>query len=223
VRVALVIDDLGRDFEPLAALARLAVPVTYAVLPFEPRTREVAARLEASGAEVLCHLPMESEGEGAAEPRTLRLAMSDAALAAATAAALDEVPGAVGLNNHQGSLLTTDRRAMRIVLGVAAERQLYFLDSRTTPASVAFAVARELDVRAAERQIFLDDVPTVEAVRREFARLLEVAATRGAAIAIGHPHPATLAALAEEVPRAKASGIEFVPVSALLSSADSGG
>jgi polysaccharide deacetylase 2 family uncharacterized protein YibQ len=105
---------------------------------------------------------------------------------------------------------------MRLVLGVAAQRGLFFLDSRTTPESVAFATARELGVPALERQVFLDDDLAPEAIRAEFARLLALADDRGEAIAIGHPHPATLAILGEEVPRAKAAGIRFVSLRELL-------
>ena len=215
-RVAIVVDDLGRSREPLAALERLGVPITCAVLPYEAESRAVAKELAGRRAEFVLHLPMESESGEKQEPHTLLGRQSERELAAATAAALAELPGVAGLNNHQGSLLTADRRAMRAVLGEVRRRGLYFLDSRTSAESVAFAVARELEVPAAQRQVFLDDDLEREAIRGEFARLLRLAEERGGAIAIGHPHPTTLAVLAEEVPRARAAGFRFVSVSALL-------
>jgi hypothetical protein len=142
--------------------------------------------------------------------------MAPAELARATREALDAVPGAVGVNNHMGSRLSADRASMAAILGVIGERGLYFLDSRTSAESVAFAAARELDIPAAERQVFLDPDPRAEAVRYQFRRLLAAARERGAAIAIGHPHPATLAVLEEEVPLALEHGYRFVPVSYLL-------
>lgn len=214
--VALVIDDLGRSLGDLDALGALGVPVSHAVLPFESRTAEVASALAARGAEVLVHLPMEAAGGADPGPGTLRATMSGSELAAATRRALEAVPGAVGVNNHMGSVLSADERAMRAVLGVVAERDLFFLDSRTSPQTVAYRTAADLGIPAAERQVFLDPDPRPEAVRAQFHRLLGLARERGAAIAIGHPLPATLDVLADEVPRARALGYRFVPVSYLL-------
>ena len=126
------------------------------------------------------------------------------------------MPGAIGVNNHMGSQLSSDRSAMTAILGEIRREGRYFLDSRTTAASVGFEVARELGIPAANRDLFLDDDPGRKAIAAAFARLLETARERGAAIAIAHPRPATLEVLADEIPRAVAAGFEFVPVSYLL-------
>jgi len=215
-RVALVIDDLGRSLEELDDLHRLGVPITYAVLPFESQTPEVVAALRRRHDEILCHLPMEPRSGGNPGPGALRAGMSPEQLRQSTLAAIAAVPGAVGVNNHMGSALSADPGSMSTILGVLAERGLYFLDSRTSAQSVGFRVATSLGVPAAERQVFLDDDPHPAAVAAEFQHLLELARTRGGAIAIGHPHAATLATLAAEVPRAQALGYRFVQVSALL-------
>lgn len=215
-RVALVIDDLGRDVGDVERLERLGVPLTYAVLPFESRTADVVAALRRRGAEFLLHLPMEPSNGADPGPGALRRTMRPAELARATRRALEAVPGAAGVNNHMGSGLSSERPAMDAVLTVIGSRGLYFLDSRTSAESVAYAAARALDVPAAERQVFLDPDPRPEAVRYQFRRLLEAARERGAAIAIGHPHPDTVAVLEEEVPLAVGRGYRFVPVSYLL-------
>src|SRR5262249_55548214 len=142
--------------------------------------------------------------------------MDEETLRAATAAALAAVPGAVGANNHMGSRLSASDRSMRVVLGVLADRKLFFLDSRTSPESVGYRLATELGVPAAARQVFLDGDQRTEIIHEQFERLLGIAREKGAAIAIGHPHASTLATLAVEVPQAKAAGYRFVPVSALL-------
>jgi polysaccharide deacetylase 2 family uncharacterized protein YibQ len=216
VRLALVIDDLGRNLLELDALTKLGVPLSYAVLPYEAETPQVVESLRRRGVEILCHLPMEPQGGNDPGPGALREAMSDAELERSTKAALAAVPGAVGVNNHMGSRLSTDERAMRAVLGVLAARDLFFLDSRTSPQSVGYRVATALGLPAAERQVFLDPDPSHEAIRTQFARFLDLARRRGSAVAIGHPLPETLAVLAEEVPRAQAAGYQFVPVSYLL-------
>jgi hypothetical protein len=220
-RIALVIDDLGRSLEDVDTLERLGVPLTYAVLPFEDHTGEVVAALRRHGEEVLCHLPMEPLHGQDPGPGALRLGMSAEQLRTSTAAALEAVPGAAGVNNHMGSGLSADEPSMETILGVLAGRGLFFLDSRTSAQSVGYRVALRLGVPAAERQVFLDTDESPAAIREQFARLLEVARSRGAAVAIGHPHPQTLAVLESEVPRAKALGYEFVPVSYLLDRPDS--
>jgi uncharacterized protein len=216
VRVALVIDDLGGSVDELPPLEGLGVPITYAVLPFQEQTPQVVAELRQRGAEILLHLPMEPKNGEDPGPGALLRGMSDEELREKTLAALAAVPGAVGVNNHMGSGLSAEREPMKTILGVLAERGLFFLDSRTSAESVGYKVARELGVPAAERQVFLDGEPTPEAIAAQFQRLLGLARLHGAAIAIGHPHPETLAALEREVPKAKAEGYEFVPVSYLL-------
>ncbi|HSS51250.1 MAG TPA: divergent polysaccharide deacetylase family protein [Thermoanaerobaculia bacterium] len=215
-RVALVIDDLGRSVDDLRLLAALGVPVTYAVLPFETETPAVVAELRRRHAEILLHLPMEPKNGENPGPGALLERMTDDELRQKTIAALRAVPGAVGVNNHMGSLLSSEEGPMNTVLGVIGERRLFFLDSRTSAGSVGYKVATGLGIPAAERQIFLDGDPAPEAIRVQFERLLELARAHGAAIAIGHPHPATLAVLVSEVPKAKAAGYDFVPVSYLL-------
>ncbi len=218
-RVALVIDDLGHDVADLRPLEALGVPITYSVLPFEPQTPEVVAELRRRKAEILLHLPMEPRNGENPGPGALLQGMSDGELRQRTEAALKAVPGAVGVNNHMGSLLSSEEGPMNTVLGVLVERNLFFLDSRTSADSVGYKVALGLGVPAAERQVFLDGEATPEAIHTQFQRLLNLARTKGSAIAIGHPHPETLAALTREVPKAKADGFEFVPVSYLLTRA----
>ena len=215
-RIALVIDDLGRSVQDVRRLSRLGVPVTYAVLPFETLTPEVVAEVRRLGGELVLHLPMEGRDGANPGPGALRVGMPAGELVAATRAALEAVPGAVGVNNHMGSVLSADASSMRAVLREIAGDGVYFLDSRTTAESVAYPAARELGIAAAERDVFLDGELTEEAVREQFRRLLDVARDEGSGIAIGHPHEVTLGVLEEEVPRAEAAGFRFVEVSALL-------
>jgi len=215
-RVALVIDDLGRSVDDLVPLEKLGVPITYSVLPFQENTAAVAAQLRSRREEILLHLPMQAKNGENPGPGALRLGMTDDQLRTGTLAALQAVPGAVGVNNHMGSGLSVDARAMSAILRVLSSRGLFFLDSRTSPESVGYRTAMALGVPAAERQVFLDSDPGPAAVHEQFQRLLDLARARGAAVAIGHPHPDTLAVLTDEVPRARSQGYDFVPVSFLL-------
>ncbi|MCB1033484.1 MAG: divergent polysaccharide deacetylase family protein, partial [Acidobacteria bacterium] len=217
-RISLVIDDLGRSVEEVRHLEDLGVAISYAVLPFESQTPQVVDELRHRGREILCHLPMEPRSAANPGPGALKTSMSPRELGRRTREALAAVPGAIGVNNHMGSSLTEDRARMASILEELKERRLFFLDSRTSAQSVGYEVAQELGVPSAERQVFLDRDPSPEAIREQFERLLALARKRGAAIAIGHPYPSTLAALAELIPASRAQGYEFVPVSFLLES-----
>ena len=213
-----MIDDLGNDAAAVERIARWPYAVTGAVLPELPGSAAAARRLARSGKEVLLHLPMEPKGfpEVRPGPGAVLRSQSEEEIVRTLAGDLDTVPGAIGVNNHMGSALTTDRDAMDAVMTALRERGLYFVDSRTSADSTGFAVAREMGMPAAERQVFLDDDPEPAAIREEFSRLRDLAASRGAAIAIAHPRATTLEVLREEVPRALADGYVFVPVSFLL-------
>lgn len=214
-RIALVIDDLGRSLGELDTLGALGIPLSYAVLPFESRTPEVVAELHKRGVEVLCHLPMEAKGGANPGPGALLSNMSRDQLAAATRQALAAVPGAIGVNNHMGSSLSSRRESITPVLEVIAEQGLYYLDSRTTADTVAYHVARQLGITAGERQVFLDTSRDPKLIREQLQRLLDLAERHGQAIAIAHPYPETLEILANEVPRIR-ERFELVRVSALL-------
>ena len=129
---------------------------------------------------------------------------------------LESVPGAVGVSNHMGSAATADARVMRSVARVLARRGLFFLDSRTTGATVAREAARRERVPSVSRRVFLDDVATEAAVTRSFDELVTHARAEGSAVALGHPYPATLAVLERELPKLAQRGVRLVPVGDLV-------
>ena len=216
-RIAIVIDDLGNDREALERIARWPFPVAGAVLPGLPDSSDAARRLAASGKEVLLHLPMEPDGYPRVRPGpgVVLRTDSDEKIAQTVAEDLDSVPGAVGVNNHMGSAATADARVMRAVVRVLSERRLFLLDSRTTEATVARRIADEAALPAVSRRVFLDAVESPEAVDRAFRDLLRKARTDGPALAIGHPHPATLALLERELPLLAGKHVELVTVGSL--------
>jgi polysaccharide deacetylase 2 family uncharacterized protein YibQ len=129
---------------------------------------------------------------------------------------LATVPGAIGVNNHMGSLATADVRVMRAVARVLSRRGLFFLDSRTTDATVAEKTAEEASVRSASRRVFLDDVATEASVRAQLDELVRHALQEGDAIAIGHPYPVTLFVLEKDLPGLAGRGVKVVRVSELV-------
>jgi len=213
--IVLIIDDLGFEGQPLERLMDLDPNVNYAILPNGTHATQFADRLNARGFEILCHLPMEPKGRETPGRNAILTSMSDEEIARATRENIQAIPHARGVNNHMGSLATSDRRVMESVLRAIPEG-MYFIDSRTSGGSVAGEVARAMNVRTATRHVFLDDVATVAAVRRQLGNLAEAAERRGVAVGIAHPYPVTLRVLAEELPELRARGFRFVRASEVV-------
>jgi hypothetical protein len=216
-RLAIILDDLGYERAAADSLLALPFPLTVSVIPHLPLSAEVAEEAYRRGDQVLLHLPMESESnEVKHEEIELRVGMDARQVETTLEGMLETVPHASGVNNHQGSRATADPPLMQALMPALLERGLFFIDSRTTSATVAYEIAERSGVRAASRKVFLDDTPTQEAILAQLNLAARDAVRDGSAIAIGHPHPATIAALAENVPRLEARGIHLVFVSDLV-------
>jgi uncharacterized protein len=216
-RLAIILDDLGTDRAAADAIFSMGYALTVSVLPNRPHSVDIAEEARRRGYQVMLHLPMQSLGNGRAESEELRPGMRAEDVSALVSQFLQAVPGVAGVNNHQGSQSTADAMLMSELMPVLRERNLFYIDSRTTAATVAYDAARKAGVRAGFRNVpFLDDVEEVGAVRKQLLVALRGAHEKGEAIAIGHPHRATLAALHEILPQAKAQGIQLVFASDLV-------
>jgi len=129
---------------------------------------------------------------------------------------LGRFDGFVGINNHMGSRFTADAQSMTPVIEELRARGLVFLDSRTSPASAGIRLAVAYGVPHAARDIFLDDDQASSAVAKQLASLEQTARQHGSAIAIGHPHDQTIAALKLWLPQLGEKGLALVPVSAVV-------
>ena len=216
-RLAIIIDDLGYDRPAADAVLALGFPLTVSVLPHLPLSSELAEEARRRGDQVMLHLPMESEADGAKpEDIELRVGMSAAQVDATLAGMLETVPYAAGVNNHQGSRATADPALMQALMPALRQRGLFFVDSRTDAKTVAYDMAERAGVPAASRKVFLDDTPSREAILKQLNLAERDAQRDGFTIAIGHPRPATIAALAEGVPQLEARGVHLVFASELV-------
>ena len=213
-KIVLILDDVGFDRQPIAEAIRIDPNLNFSVLPNAPHAVEVATLLHHKGFEVLCHLPMEPEHYPRVSPGSgaVLTSMSDDQIARTTLTNVEGVPFARGVNNHMGSRATADRRVMNAVLGALPE-DMYFIDSRTTPGSVAAVVAREMSIRAASRNVFLDDIETDSAVRHQLRDLARESEERGVAIGIGHMYPVTIRVLTAEIPELRREGFKLIRAS----------
>ena len=216
-RVAVIFDDAGYSLRTAREVIALPRPVTISVLPGLPFSAPVAEEASSRGVQVILHLPVQPDNAALdLGPGGITVDMTDEAIARTVASDFAAVPGAVGANNHMGSRGTADSRVMRAILGVVKARRLFFVDSLTSPRSVAADTARAMSVPTAVRAVFLDNQDDDMYVRAQFHALIRVAQTRGQAIAIGHVGKVTARVLREMLPEFDEAGIRFVPVSALV-------
>lgn len=215
-RLAVVIDDCGSDMDVLAAYNAVPVDLTYAVMPFKAHTIDSAESGYNAGRKIIVHLPMEPLNVPSSEEIFLSSDMGDSKITATTNELIDQVPYAVGINNHQGSKATADGRLMKDVMSVLKKRGLVFLDSRTSTESVGAQTAAAMGVPTTRNNLFLDNDPSVPAVKERLRQAARIAKKNGSAVAIGHCKAGTMRALRDMAAEMIDDGIDFVFVTDLM-------
>ncbi len=215
-RLAIVIDDMGEDVALARELAKLGVPIAFSIWPDSGHREEVLKIAKAAGREILIHLPMQPKGypKVAPGPHALLVTMTADEIKQGVHRAVKRVHGAIGLNNHMGSEFTESHFGMRAALAAMHEDGLFFLDSRTSAASVAATESKKLGLRTHQRDVFLDNDQNVPAILKQLRKAETTARERGHAIAIGHPHKETVAALRQWL-KEKDAAVQVVTVTSL--------
>ena len=211
-----VFDDGGQNLNHLDAFLNLPFPITVAVLPRLAYSKESAKKIRASGNELMLHQPMQAinksvnPGPGAITPE-----MDEDQIIATLFTNINEIGPVAGINNHEGSAITADAEKMEIVLKVASENGIFFLDSRTNVETKVPYVAGEMGYTYYERNIFLDNTKTKENALAELKKGLTIANKNGSVIMIGHVWSADFlpAFLKEIYPELKEKGYTFSVVS----------
>jgi hypothetical protein len=216
--IAIIIDDLGNQRQSGKRVIELPGPVVCAVMPHTAHANYLAEAAHAAGKEVMLHLPMQSvEMERFAGPGEINLDADQRDVRRILSSDLQDVPHAVGVNNHMGSLITRHPGHMEWLMDELSRRGgLYFIDSYTTAASIAYQMAVEKGVPAARRNVFLDNEMSTTNIAKEFERLKSEAMEQGFAIGIGHPYPVTLDYLEKALPLLAEQGFRLVPVSTIV-------
>jgi len=213
-QVAIVIDDMGYRYTDKNALS-LPGNVTYAILPHTTYGKKLALKAQEQHNDVLIHVPMEANNRKFLGPGALTSAMNEEEIQKSLANSFAEIPFAIGINNHMGSYLTKLYKPMTWTMSFLKERQLFFLDSVTSPESTALQAARDVGVPVRARHIFLDNQLTDDYINQQFMQLIRYAQKKQTAIAIAHPHPETIKMLTKLIPTLKHHNIELVPLSNL--------
>ena len=220
--IVLIIDDFGNHNEGVDEMLKLEVPITAAVMPFQRYSEADAKAAHDSNLEVILHLPLEPN-IGKKEwigPRGITCDLDNESIKTVVYDGLREIKYAVGINNHMGSKATQDKRVMRDILGVAKEKNLFFVDSKTSPNSVVSEIANELNVPCFSRDIFLDGTKDTNHIKKQILKLSDIALKKGYAIGIGHVGieggKPTAKAIEETYPLLVKKGLRFITVKQLI-------
>lgn len=217
VKMAIILDDWGPSTALVDEAVAIGRPLTLAILPNLKHSRDIAEAAKARGLSVMLHMPMQPQGKRQpAEPHTILTTSSEAEILKYLEEALASVPYAAGVNNHQGSAATSDERVMRTVLSYLKKKGLFFVDSRVIATSVGRTMADALGVRFAQRDVFIDNVATVDEVKKQLVQAGRLALRRGKVVVIGHDKGPTLEAIRQMVPELERSGVKLVLVKELL-------
>ena len=218
VYVALLIDDFCvRPMRLEQKFFKLGIKLSAGILPSREFTRNVVTLLaEYPNVERIVHLPMEPRGYPDIDPGpdAILTSMSDKRIMELTMKDIDQIPGAVGVSNHMGSLATENQRVMRAVMMILRQRGLFWVDSRTTIYTVFAEIAQELGVKAAKIDHLLD--PEGFSKEQIEQRLFEYClGSRGkpAVILNAHVSDTILSILAKDIPVLKRYGVKFIWVS----------
>ena len=214
--MVIIIDDLGYNLANGLRVVNLPGPITLAVMPHTPHGALLARKGAAADKQIMLHVPMQNHAGLRLGPGGLTLDMDETQFKQVLRANVASVPYAEGLNNHMGSALTEQALPMKWTMDVANELNLFFVDSRTSAASIAWQQAIDQAVPALTRDVFLDNDTDIEALEMQFQRAITIANEHGFAVLIGHPYPATAAFLSKSLSRLDEAGIKLVSASALI-------
>jgi uncharacterized protein len=217
-RVAIIIDDMGVRLKEGRQILQLDPRLTLSFLPFEIHTQTLLKKAQKADREIMLHMPMESVVRLRQNKGVLRNGMDEIFLKKKLNDALKAVPNIVGVNNHRGSLLTQNERAMGWIMSVLKQRDLFFIDSKTTNKSVVAKVAKQWQVPSLSRHVFLDHSMEEDDINRQFDRMLQKVERSGEAIVIGHPQLPTISVLKKRLVELEQLSIEIVPISQFIHS-----
>ncbi len=209
--IVIIIDDFGyRDDNVSEGFLSLDADLTFAIIPGHQNSKVFAAKADQNGYEVIVHMPMESTNETRGEKEyKLTTSMTSDEIESKVEEVISEFPEAVGMNNHQGSKATSDKRIMNIVGNVLKRHGKYFIDSRTSSETVAETTMRSRGVPTIRRHVFLDNENQKNKIREQLYKLADKAELKGLAVGIGHAKTNTLKVLKQEIPRLKEHGFKF--------------
>ena len=222
--VAFIIDDWGYNKRYIDLVSEINRPLTISILPNLRYSRYVAEEISKRSEmyDIILHLPLESKSNRTVEANTIRCEMDKEKILSILDSDIESVPGLVGVSNHQGSKATEDERVMKVILEELRKRELFFVDSFTSPDSMCLDVAKNLGIKFATRDVFLDitdqtDLENFESyIKGQIQELAALAVETGSAIGVGHNIETTLRVIKESIPDLEKQGIRIEPLKKMV-------
>jgi len=220
--VAIIINGFGNGAEGTREFMYMDIPFTAAVLPGGTYTRDEARQLLANGKEVIIHMPMEARNMRNVTLPEINIMDSNtkAEARAALLKAIDQIPGATGINNHLGARVMENEELLTTILSTAQEHNLYFVDSLTENSSKALEIGENLGIQVYTAEILIDGRRDIRRIERNLRSAGEQAAEEGFAIVVGHVGQevgkTTAQAIQNMYIELSQKGVHFVTMSELI-------
>ena len=193
-KLVIIIDDVHTKAQ-INAIKALPVKVTPSIFPpykQAPNSNRLAQGLE----HYMIHLPMESGNKQFnTQYKTLKVSFSNKKIENRIRELRLLFPKAQFINNHTGSVFTSDYASMHLAYKIMRENGFVFLDSKTKSTSKVKEIAHSYGDVYVARDIFIDNEHSVPYIHKQLQKAVKIAKRKGYAIAIGHPHPVTMQAL----------------------------
>jgi hypothetical protein len=218
VKVAFVIDDCGYSVPLAEKLGRVKYPLAMAIIPYTPHSRESAEIFHKLGKTVFLHQPMEPKSYPQNDPGkgAILLNMPESLVEISLRKNVEDLGGKIdGFNNHMGSGLTESREKMQQVFSVMKSFTNFYVDSYTSPKTVAYDECQKAGMVCAINNKFIDNESDPEYIRGKIMDGVNLAKANGSIIMIGHLREATVNVLVQMLPELEAMGVDIVPVKEL--------
>tara|TARA_B100000959_G_C14867555_1_gene576930 strand:- start:125 stop:907 length:783 start_codon:yes stop_codon:yes gene_type:complete len=213
--ICLVIDDYGFIFNDMVRnFIELDSNLTVAIIPGSPYATKISDYADSLNNEIIIHMPMESyELEKTNYEIELHEKLNADLVEQKIKMAFEEIPMAIGLNNHQGSKSMENLQLMKNLARSLKKRDKFFLDSYTNPASKGYITMRQFGVPTQLRQVFIDHVEDINTIKYNLDSLINLSHEMDIAVGIAHVKPMTLQVLKIEIPKLEKEGYEFIRLS----------
>lgn len=217
-KLSILIDDVGMNLGAVDSFGKIDEALTFATIPFLPKSRQGTDALRKDGFEVILHMPMAGSSDSLNSRTTgiLLPTMSKTEIYDALDRALEDVGQVDGFNNHMGSRFTSNETKMRELLDYANRKDLYFIDSNTAIKNMGYPISKEIGLPTYYCSHFLDNSREMEDMQNEIETAVKLAKRNGKALVIGHFHKGMAEAILSKLDYIEDQGVKLVFASELL-------
>ncbi|HAS79473.1 MAG TPA: hypothetical protein DCR90_01020 [Fusobacteriaceae bacterium] len=217
-KLAILIDDVGMNTKNTTYFKKIDRSLSFASLPYLPKTEEATKILKDAGFEVILHMPMEGSNDilNCRTKGLIEESMTKKIIYDKFDGAIENVGEVKGFNNHMGSRFTNNSKKMRELLSYAKKKDMFFIDSNTNSKKEGYKIAKELDIPTYYTSYFLDNSHKKEDIMKAIKVAVSLTKERKKLLVIGHYRKETAEAIYEMLDYIDNEGVELVSISEIL-------